>query len=112
MKMSIANAIENPPDNTEGHRVVSRDEWIAERKVLLAREKELTHLSDQIATQRRALPWVRIEKDYIFDTPDGRRSLADLFDGRRQLLVQHSCLLPAGSKGVRAVLSWPTTVMA
>lgn len=99
MKMSIANAIESSPDNTEGHRVVSRDEWIAERKVLLAREKELTHLSDQIASQRRALSWVRIEKDYIFDTPDGRRSLADLFDGRRQLLVQHFMFAPGWEQG-------------
>jgi predicted dithiol-disulfide oxidoreductase (DUF899 family) len=66
-----------------------RDEWIAERKTLLAHEKELTRFGDQIARERRALPWVRIDKTYIFDTPMGRRTLAELFDGRRQLLVQH-----------------------
>jgi predicted dithiol-disulfide oxidoreductase (DUF899 family) len=76
------------------HRVVSRDEWIAERKTLLAREKELTRLGDQIAQERRALPWMRIDKTYEFDTPTGRCTLADLFDGRRQLLVQHLMFAP------------------
>ena len=66
------------------HPVVSRQEWLAERRKLLAREKELTRLSDEVARERRALPWVRLEKNYLFDTPDGRRPLADLFDGRRQ----------------------------
>ena len=75
--------------NIADHPVVSSDQWIAERKALLAREKELTHLRDQIARERRALPWVRVEKDYVFDTPEGPRTLADLFEGRRQLLVQH-----------------------
>ena len=56
------------------HRVVSREEWLAERKKLLAREKELTRLGDRIAQERRALPWVRIEKTYTFDTPAGRRT--------------------------------------
>jgi len=71
------------------HPVVSHDRWLAERKTLLAHEKELTRLRDQIARERRALPWVRIEKAYAFDAPEGRRTLAELFDGRRQLLVQH-----------------------
>jgi len=75
--------------STVNHPVVSRDRWIAERKTLLAREKELTRLRDQIARERRALPWVRLEKDYAFDAPEGRRTLANLFEGRRQLLVQH-----------------------
>ena len=74
------------------HRVVSSERWLAERKALLAREKELMHLHDQIASERRALPWELVEKDYHFDTPRGRRSLADLFEGRRQLLVQHFML--------------------
>jgi len=74
------------------HPVVSADRWTAERKALLAREKELVHLRDEIARARRALPWERVEKDYVFDTPAGRRSLADLFDSRRQLLVQHFML--------------------
>ena len=74
------------------HPVVSADRWVAERKALLAREKELVHLRDEIARARRALPWERVAKDYVFDTPEGRRSLADLFEGRRQLLVQHFML--------------------
>jgi predicted dithiol-disulfide oxidoreductase (DUF899 family) len=78
----------------QNHRVVSRDEWVDERKALLAHEKELTRFGDQIARERQALPWVRIDKGYKFDTPMGRRTLADLFDGRRQLLVQHLMLAP------------------
>jgi predicted dithiol-disulfide oxidoreductase (DUF899 family) len=85
--------------STKDHRVVSRDEWIAERKTLLAREKELTALRDQIARERRALPWVRIDKSYVFDTPEGRRSLGELFEGRRQLLVQHFMFAPGWEQG-------------
>jgi predicted dithiol-disulfide oxidoreductase (DUF899 family) len=82
-----------------GNRVVSRDEWLAERKGLLAREKELTRLRDQIADERRALPWMRIEKNYMFDAPEGRRTLAELFEGRRQLLVQHFMFGPGWDQG-------------
>jgi predicted dithiol-disulfide oxidoreductase (DUF899 family) len=85
--------------STENHRVVSRDEWVAERKALLAREKELTRLRDQIAGERRALPWVHIDKNYVFDTPQGRRTLAQLFEGRRQLLVQHFMFAPGWEQG-------------
>jgi predicted dithiol-disulfide oxidoreductase (DUF899 family) len=84
---------------TAGHPVVSADRWVAERTALLAREKELMRLQDELARERRALPWVRIEKDYVFDTPEGRRSLADLFAGRRQLLVQHFMLGPGWAQG-------------
>ena len=72
--------------STVNHPVVSADRWIAERKALLAREKELTRLRDQIARERRALPWEHVEKNYAFDATEGRRTLADLFEGRRQLL--------------------------
>jgi predicted dithiol-disulfide oxidoreductase (DUF899 family) len=88
--------------STLNHPVVPRDEWIAARKKLLAREKELTHLHDQIARERRALPWVRIEKNYVFDTPEGRRTLAELFEGRRQLLVQHFMLAPGWEQGCKS----------
>jgi len=81
------------------HPVVSRDRWIAERKALLAREKELTHLRDQIAGERRKLPWVRVEKRYVFDTQGGPRTLADLFEGRSQLIVQHFMLGPGWEQG-------------
>jgi predicted dithiol-disulfide oxidoreductase (DUF899 family) len=78
---------------------VSRDRWLTERKALLAREKELTRLRDQIARERRALPWVRIDRNYLFDAPEGRRTLAELFEGRRQLLVQHFMLGPGWEQG-------------
>ena len=81
------------------HPVVSRDRWIAERKALLTRERELTHLRDQISRERRALPWVRVEKNYVFDTAEGKRTLAELFEGRRQLLVQHFMLGPGWEQG-------------
>jgi predicted dithiol-disulfide oxidoreductase (DUF899 family) len=84
---------------TDNRRVVSTDEWVGERKSLLAREKELTRLGDQVARERRALPWVRIGKDYAVDTREGRRTLAELFDGRRQLLVQHFMLAPGWEQG-------------
>ena len=85
--------------STAGHAVVSADRWLAERKALLAREKELVRQSDEIARARRALPWQRVEKDYVFDALEGRRSLADLFEGRRQLIVQHFMLGPGWEQG-------------
>jgi predicted dithiol-disulfide oxidoreductase (DUF899 family) len=81
------------------HPVVSHEQWVTERKKLLAREKELTHLRDQIARERRALPWARVDKIYSFDAPEGARTLADLFEGRRQLLVQHFMLGPGWEEG-------------
>src|SRR5687767_2484970 len=88
--------------NTKNHPVASRDEWLSERKKLLAREKELTRLSDQIARERRALPWVRVDKNYVFDTLEGPRKLADLFEGRRQLLVQHFMFAPGWEQGCKS----------
>jgi predicted dithiol-disulfide oxidoreductase (DUF899 family) len=85
--------------NTGNHPVVSMDRWIVERKALLAREKELTHLRDRIARERRALPWVRIDKEYVFDTLDGPRALGDLFEGRSQLVVQHFMFAPGWEQG-------------
>jgi predicted dithiol-disulfide oxidoreductase (DUF899 family) len=76
------------------HKIVSREEWLAARKALLAREKEHTHERDRLSTARRALPWVKVEKSYVFDAPEGKRSLADLFNGRSQLLVYHFMLTP------------------
>jgi predicted dithiol-disulfide oxidoreductase (DUF899 family) len=76
------------------HTVVSRDEWLAARKELLLREKEFTRLRDKLNAERRALPWVRIDKEYVFDGPAGRETLADLFDRRSQLVVKHFMLAP------------------
>lgn len=80
-------------------KVVSREEWLIARKALLAREKEATHLRDAINAERLALPWVKVEKNYVFDTVDGKKSLADLFDGRSQLIVYHFMLGPGWAAG-------------
>ena len=88
--------------NITNHTIVAHDQWVAERKRLLAREKELTRLRDQVARERRALPWARIEKVYTFDTPEGARTLADLFAGRRQLMVQHFMLGPGWEEGCKS----------
>jgi len=71
------------------HQVGTREEWLVARRELLAREKELTKLSDELAAERQALPWVPVETEYVFDSEDGPKTLADLFDGRSQLLVYH-----------------------
>ena len=81
------------------HNVVSQEQWVAERRKLLAREKELTRLRDQVAGERRSLPWLRIDKVYTFETLEGRRTLADLFEDRSQLLVQHFMLGPEWEEG-------------
>ncbi len=78
-----------------GHRIGTREEWAAAREELLEAEKEHTRLGDELARRRRELPWVRVEKDYRFDTDDGTRALAELFDGRSQLLVYHFMFGPS-----------------
>lgn len=79
--------------------VVSREEWLEARRALLLREKEATHLRDTVNAERMALPWVKVDKNYTFDTPQGRRSLADLFDGRSQLMVYHFMFGPEWEAG-------------
>jgi predicted dithiol-disulfide oxidoreductase (DUF899 family) len=81
-------------ENLTEHEIVSRAEWLVVRKDLLKREKELTRLRDQVNAQRRALPWVKIDKEYVFDAPEGKVTLADLFDGRTQLFIKHFMLGP------------------
>jgi predicted dithiol-disulfide oxidoreductase (DUF899 family) len=71
------------------HEIVSENEWLAARKALLVLEKEETKLRDKVRAERLSLPWVKVEKTYTFETPDGRKTLADLFDGRSQLIVYH-----------------------
>lgn len=73
----------------ETHKVVSKDEWIAARKRLLAKEKEFTRLRDRLSEERRALPWERVDKDYVFEGPEGKESLVQLFGGKSQLVVYH-----------------------
>ncbi|MEA2862473.1 MAG: hypothetical protein QOC84_429 [Bradyrhizobium sp.] len=81
------------------HQVVSRDEWLAARLGLLRDEKELTRRSDELTRRRQELPWVRIDKEYHFDTDEGTASLADLFKGRSQLLVYHFMFGPDWKAG-------------
>src|SRR5262245_37731730 len=81
------------------HRIVSRDEWLVARARHLANEKELTRHRDELARQRRELPWVKIEKRYEFDGPRGRTTLADLFEGRSQLVVYHFMFGPEWQEG-------------
>ncbi len=83
--MTTSTAVERP-------KVASRAEWLVARKELLAKEKELTHARDELNRQRLALPWVKLHKTYTFDGPNGKVTLADLFDGRSQLIVQHFML--------------------
>lgn len=75
-------------------RIVSRDEWLEARTALLAEEKAMTRARDELAKKRRAMPWVRVEKPYVFQTPTGKAALADLFRGRSQLAVYHFMLTP------------------
>jgi predicted dithiol-disulfide oxidoreductase (DUF899 family) len=86
------NEIPHPP-------VVSHDQWLAERKKLLAHEKELTRQHDRVNAERRRLPMVRIEKDYVFDGPGGKRRLKDLFEDRRQLVIYHFMFDPSWENG-------------
>jgi predicted dithiol-disulfide oxidoreductase (DUF899 family) len=81
------------------HKIVSQDEWVAARKAHLEREKEFTRRRDQLSAERRALPWVKVDKTYTFDTPAGKKTLADLFDGRSQLIVYHFMLGPDWVEG-------------
>src|SRR5215210_6503875 len=81
------------------HRVGTQEEWQAGRDELLAKEKELTRLNEELAERRRQLPWVPVEKEYSFEIEDGTKSLADLFDGRSQLLVYHFMFGPAYEAG-------------
>ncbi len=76
------------------HKVVSKDEWITARKALLVKEKQFTKLRDELSRERRDLPWTRVEKEYVFDGPDGKEALTDLFAGRSQLIVYHFMFSP------------------
>jgi predicted dithiol-disulfide oxidoreductase (DUF899 family) len=92
------------------HRIGTREEWQAERDELLAEEKQLTRRNDELAERRRALPWVPIEKDYSFETEDGTKSLAELFDGRSQLLIYHFMFGPKYEAGCTACSSIADTL--
>ena len=86
----------------ENHKVVSTGEWLAARKELLAKEKEFTRLRDELTRQRRDLPWERVEKEYSFEGPDGKETLAGLFEDRSQLIVYHFMFDPDWSEGCKS----------
>jgi predicted dithiol-disulfide oxidoreductase (DUF899 family) len=89
-----------------GHEVVGHDEWIEARKRLLEQEKEFTRQRDELSAQRHALPWERVDKDYVFEGPDGKQTLADLFDGRSQLVVYHFMFGPDDDAGCKSCSFW------
>jgi predicted dithiol-disulfide oxidoreductase (DUF899 family) len=81
------------------HKVVAARTWLEQRKELLKKEKVFTQQRDELSRQRRELPWVKVEKPYVFDTSDGKKTLADLFAGRSQLIVYHFMLGPGWEEG-------------
>jgi predicted dithiol-disulfide oxidoreductase (DUF899 family) len=88
------------------HRIVSEAEWLEARRAHLTKEKEFTRLRDQLAHERRELPWVKVEKDYVFDAPEGKVTLADLFGGKGQLIVQHFMFGPDWNEGCPSCSFW------
>ena len=86
----------------EPRKVVSQDEWLAARKQHLKKEKEFTRLRDQLSAERQELPWVKVEKNYVFETPKGKETLGDLFAGRSQLIVYHFMFGPNWEEGCKS----------
>src|SRR5882757_1295096 len=98
-----ATEVPHPP-------IVSREQWLGERKKLLAQEKELTQQYDRVNAQRRRLPMVKIEKSYLFESPGGEQSLKELFEGRRQLLIYHFMFDPSWEKGCAGCTSFANAI--
>jgi predicted dithiol-disulfide oxidoreductase (DUF899 family) len=88
------------------HKIVSREEWTAARKALMAREKELTRAREALSRERRELPWVKVDKDYVFDGPNGKVTLGELFKGRPQLVVQHVMFAPEWDAACKSCSFW------
>jgi predicted dithiol-disulfide oxidoreductase (DUF899 family) len=93
-------------DKGLGHPAVSREDWLTARRALLAKEKEFTRLRDDLSRQRRELPWVEVDKEYVFDGPRGQETLSDLFLGCRQLVVYHFMFNPDGDAGCKPCSFW------
>jgi predicted dithiol-disulfide oxidoreductase (DUF899 family) len=96
----------NAPTAPEAHPVVSHDAWLAARTALLAKEKAFTRLRDELSRERRALPWEKVEQEYVFDGPSGKETLADLFQGRSQLVVYHFMFNPEADEGCKHCSFW------
>jgi predicted dithiol-disulfide oxidoreductase (DUF899 family) len=97
--MSTNAKMSEPQNLKQEHNIVSQEEWLAARKKLLKKEKESTRLLDQLSAERRKLPWMKIKKNYVFDAPGGKVTLADLFAGRSQLVIQHFMFGPDWQEG-------------
>jgi predicted dithiol-disulfide oxidoreductase (DUF899 family) len=93
----------------EPHKIVPHDEWIAARKAHLAEEKAFSKARDALSRKRRELPWEKVEKDYLFDSPNGKETLTDLFGATASSSSITSCLGRAGKPAARAVRIWPIT---
>jgi predicted dithiol-disulfide oxidoreductase (DUF899 family) len=91
---------------TRTTRVVSHEQWVEERAAFMAKEKELTRLRDELSRQRRELPWEKVTKSYVFDGPRGRETLAELFEGRSQLVVYHFMFGPSWDEGCKSCSFW------
>ena len=90
----------------DNHKIVSQSEWVEARKDLLVKEKEFTIFRDQLNQKRRDLPWVQVNKEYVFDGPDGKQNLSELFDGRSQLIVYHFMFGPSWDAGCPSCSFW------
>ncbi|MCZ6769284.1 MAG: thioredoxin family protein [Acidobacteria bacterium] len=90
----------------KNHKIVSRDDWLAARMEHLAKEKELTRLRDQLSQDRRELPWVQVDKEYLFDGPNGQETLSELFEGRSQLIIYHFMYGPDWAEGCPSCSFW------
>jgi predicted dithiol-disulfide oxidoreductase (DUF899 family) len=92
--------------NLDNHRIVSKDEWLAARGALLKKEKEFTLLREKLGQQQRDMPWVLVDKEYLFDGPNGKQTLSELFDGRSQLIVYHFMYDPNWDAGCPSCSFW------
>ena len=97
--MTTQALISEGTERLSEHEIVSLEEWLVARKDLLGNEKQLTRLRDKLAAERRALPWVKIDKEYVFDAPEGKVTLTDLFAGRSQLVIYHFMFGPDWQEG-------------
>ena len=96
----------NGSNGLKGHTVVSHEEWLSTRTAFLAREKEFTRLRDELSKQRRELPWEKVDKQYVFDGPNGKETLAELFENRSQLVVYHFMFPPEDDEGCPHCSFW------
>ncbi|MGN6350262.1 MAG: DUF899 domain-containing protein [Candidatus Nitrosocosmicus sp.] len=108
MSVKAQNKInENEKEHVlDNHKIVSQSEWMQARKDLLAKEKEFTIIRDQLNQKRRDLPWVQVDKEYVFDGPTGKQTLSELFDGRSQLIVYHFMYDPSWNAGCPSCSFW------